>query len=136
MHRRLYRTHRWCISGFALHAPYRRIDPHPTSRFPHAMRTHLLFSALALFALAACSGPGPIAGGPCAYETDIIEATAVEVDAEGALFDSAEGEVWVPAAYLGALPEPGETLTLKRERITEGTCTPEIYSVVTPSPKD
>lgn len=95
------------------------------------MRTPLL-PALALLALAACNEPGPVVGGPCSYETSVFEATAREVGEDGALFDSAEGEVWVPADYLRTLPEPGETLTLQRERIIEGTCTPEIYSVVDP----
>lgn len=93
------------------------------------MRTHLAFT-LALLALAACENPGPMTGGPCTYETDLIEATALEVDADGALFESAEGEVWVPAEYLPALPAPGETLTLQRQRILTGTCTPQIFSVV------
>ena len=106
--------------------------PHRASLAP--MRTHLLLPALLI--LTACSPPGPVAGGPCAYETSIIEVTAVEVDEDGALFDSAEGEVWVPAQYLRALPEPGETLTLKRKRITQGTCTPEIYSVIAPTDED
>ena len=70
-------------------------------------------------------------GGPCTYETSIIEASAVTVDTDGALFDSAEGEIFVAAGDLPALPAPGETLTLQVERILEGTCTPEIVTVVT-----
>ncbi len=81
---------------------------------------------------AACEAPvpGPIVGGPCSYETTIIEAKVKETDEDGVLFEAPEGEFWVPADYLGTQPEIGETLTLQRERITEGTCTPEIYSVV------
>ncbi|WP_139068910.1 MULTISPECIES: hypothetical protein [Hyphomonas] len=95
-----------------------------------------LITGLALIAilpgLAACDlvGPGPIAGGPCSYETSIVEGTVTEVDEDGALLMGEEGEFWVTAEYLGTLPEVGDTLTLQRERITEGTCTPEIYSVV------
>ena len=83
--------------------------------------------------LTACGpiGPGPITGGPCSYETSIIEGTVTEVDEDGALFMGEEGEFWVTAEYLRELPAVGDTLTLQRERITEGTCTPEIYSVVT-----
>lgn len=86
----------------------------------------------ALSGLAACGpiGPGPITGGPCSYETSVIEGTVTEVDEDGALFMGEEGAFWVTAEYLGTLPEVGDTLTLQRERITEGTCTPEIYSVV------
>lgn len=93
------------------------------------MRTHL--AAIALIApLIACEPTPPIAGGPCSYETTIISATVTEVDEDGALFDGPEGELWVPASYLGTLPEVGETLTLKRDQITQGTCTPEMYEVV------
>jgi hypothetical protein len=81
--------------------------------------------------LAACGpiGPGPITGGPCRYETSIIEGTVTEVDEDGALFMGEEGEFWVTDDYLGTLPNVGDTLTFQRERIVEGTCTPEIYSV-------
>jgi len=85
-----------------------------------------------LASLAACGpvGPGPITGGPCSYETSIVQGTVTEVDEDGALLNGEEGEFWVTAEYLRELPEVGDTLTLQRERITEGTCTPEIYSVV------
>ncbi|MEZ6002010.1 hypothetical protein [Hyphomonas sp.] len=84
--------------------------------------------------LSACGpiGPGPITGGPCSYETSIVTGTVTEVDEDGALLTGEEGEFWVQASYLGTLPEVGDTLTLQRERITEGTCTPEIYSPVRP----
>ena len=101
------------------------------------MRNRISIALMAL-GIAACSPATPgddrgmIAGGPCSYETSIIEGTVTEVDEDGALFDGAEGEFWVTAEYLGDLPAVGDTLTLKRERITEGTCTPEIYTVVTP----
>lgn len=88
-----------------------------------------------LLALAACEETvplpdGPIAGGPCRYETSTVEGTVIEVDEDGALFTGEEGEFWVTTEYLGTLPGAGETLTLRRERIIEGTCTPEIYSVL------
>ena len=83
--------------------------------------------------LAACDpgGPGPIVGGPCSYETSIIEATVTGHDEYGTIFDGPEGEFRVSEEYLGMRPEVGETLTLKRDRITEGTCTPEMYSLAT-----
>ncbi|MDX1293855.1 MAG: hypothetical protein R3265_13670, partial [Hyphomonas sp.] len=75
--------------------------------------------------------PAPkIVGGPCSYETTILTATVAEVDEEGAVFNGPDGEFWIPTAYLGTLPDVGDTLTLKRDRITEGTCTPEMYEVV------
>ncbi|WP_339681355.1 hypothetical protein [uncultured Hyphomonas sp.] len=89
------------------------------------------FIALGLLApLMACEPTPPIVGGPCSYETSIITATVTEVDEDGALFEGPEGEFWVPGSYLGTLPTVGDTLTLKRDRITEGTCTPEMYEVV------
>ena len=85
-----------------------------------------------LMGLAACDAvpPGPITGGSCSYETSIVTGTVTETDEDGALLTGDEGEFWVPLEYLRTLPEVGETLTLQRERITEGTCTPEIYSPV------
>ena len=75
------------------------------------MRTHL--AAIALIApLIACEPTPPIVGGPCSYETTIISATVTEVDEDGALFDGPEGELWVPASYLGTLPEVGATWRL------------------------
>lgn len=91
--------------------------------------TILTLGTLAL--LTACNQPSRhMTGGPCSYETSIITATVTEVDEDGALFEGDEGEFWVSDEYLGSLPEMGDTLTLKRERIMEGTCTPEIYAVV------
>ena len=87
-------------------------------------------TTLALLTLAACGDPGPMTGGPCTYETSITPATVVTVDADGALFDSAEGEVFVAAGDLPALPAPGEPLPLQIERILTGPCTPEIVTVV------
>ena len=94
--------------------------------------TTRLALAGALAVLTACNriGPGPIAGGPCSYETSEIDATVTEVDETGALFMGPDGEFWVSDEYLGKLPAVGDTLTLKRELITEGTCTPEIYTVI------
>lgn len=90
--------------------------------------------AAPMLTLAACDHPidPHIVGGPCSYETSIVTGTVTEVDESGALLMGEEGEFWVQASHLGALPEVGDTLTLQRERITEGTCTPEIYSPVKP----
>ena len=89
----------------------------------------------ALLGLAACDpvGPGPIVGGPCSYETSVITGTVIEIDEYNARLTGDEGEFWVQLADLRTPPAVGETLTLQRERITEGTCTPEIYSVVEPA---
>ncbi|MCA8899869.1 MAG: hypothetical protein KDA53_01320 [Hyphomonas sp.] len=89
-----------------------------------------LLCAGILTGLTACEDPGPITGGPCSYETSTVTGTVTEADEDGALFEGDEGEFWVPASYLGTVPAVGDSLTLKRERIIEGTCTPEIYSVV------
>lgn len=71
-----------------------------------------------------------IVGGPCSYETDIVEATVIESDEDGALFDGPDGEFYVSKEYISPVPAFGETLTIKRERITQGTCTPEMYERV------
>ena len=95
------------------------------------MLTALILAGLTL-ALGACDRhtPGPIVGGPCSYETSIIEATVIEADEDGAVFMGPEGEFYVSDEYLRTVPDVGAILTLQRERITEGTCTPEIYTVL------
>lgn len=95
---------------------------------------HLALAA-PLLGVAACEQPitPHIVGGACSYETSIVEGTVTEVDEDGALLMGEEGEFWVQASYLHTLPEVGDTLTLQRERITEGTCTPEIYTPVKPA---
>ena len=97
------------------------------------MKRETTLATIALLTLVACNPPGPMTGGPCTYETSVIEAIAVTVDTDGAVFDSAEGEFWVSAAYLPAQPAPGETLTLQRESILTGTCTPLIFTVIEPA---
>jgi hypothetical protein len=98
------------------------------------MKRTLLATILATGALVACDHPiAPhIVGGPCSYETSVVTGTVTEVDEGGALLMGEEGEFWVSKEYLGTLPEVGDMLPLQRERITEGTCTPEIYSPIKP----
>ena len=57
--------------------------------------TRLILVGGLLGGLAACGpdDPGPIAGGPCSYETSVIEGTVTEVDEDGALFMGEEGGV-------------------------------------------
>ncbi|MEZ6013060.1 MAG: hypothetical protein R3C08_14460 [Hyphomonas sp.] len=93
-------------------------------------RISIAFMAFGVTACTPADTRGMIAGGPCSYETSVITATVTEVDENGALFTGDEGEFWVSGEYLGDLPAVGDTLTLKQERITEGTCTPEVYTVV------
>lgn len=91
-------------------------------------RPAIVVSALGL--AAACNGPGPIVGGPCSYETDIVEVTVSEVFEDGASVTGPDGEFFLSVEYVRPVPAVGETLTIRRERIIEGTCTPEIYSWV------
>jgi hypothetical protein len=95
------------------------------------MRNYL---ATAIFALvvAGCApiGQGPIAGGPCKYETSIIKGTVTGVYEDGVVLMGEEGEFRVETSDLHKQPAVGDTLTLQHERITEGTCTPDIYSEV------
>lgn len=99
------------------------------------MKTHLILSAASLLLVAAgCEdqGPGPIVGGPCSYDTEVIEATVIETGEDGATFEGPDGAFFVSGDYIDPVPAVGETLTLERDRITEGTCTPEIYRVADP----
>jgi hypothetical protein len=77
--------------------------------------TRLILVGGLLGGLAACNpvGPGPIAGGPCSYETSVIEGTVTEVDEDGALFMGEEGEFWVLGRIISAnCRTVGDTLTV------------------------
>ena len=89
----------------------------------------VIVSAGGLASLGACGAP-PVVGGPCAYETTIMNGTVIQANGDAALFETETGEMYIPAAYLDPVPLVGETLTIRRDRITEGTCTPEVFSVV------
>jgi hypothetical protein len=41
-----------------------------------------------------------------------------------------DGEFFVSSSEVRPVPEVGDVLTLKRERIVEGTCAPEMYTRV------
>ncbi len=86
--------------------------------------------------VAACSpaGPGPIAGGPCKYETSMITGTVTEVGDDNVLMMGEDGEFRVQVADFRNPPAVGDTLTLQRQLITEGTCTPEIYAETVGNP--
>ena len=93
----------------------------------------ILFPAFALAALAAaCSNPIGKVGGPCAYESSFITGTVQSADETGILVASNEGEVFVPDEYLRAPLEVGTPVTIERQRITKGTCTPEAFIVLDP----
>jgi hypothetical protein len=95
------------------------------------MRNYLATAIIALV-VAGCApvGPGPIAGGPCKYDTSIVKGTVTEVDEDGALLMGEEGAFRVEISDLLKSPAVGDTLTLQHEQITEGTCTPDIYSEI------
>lgn len=81
--------------------------------------------------LTACTG-GPIVGGPCSYEESVIEARVVGVE-DGLVEMSSAGADYtfmLDVDDFDAPPAPGTRVALRRERITEGTCTPEIYTIL------
>nr|WP_321358974.1 hypothetical protein [uncultured Hyphomonas sp.] len=98
---------------------------------PHMLVRLTLLGGL-LGGLAACGpdDPGPMVGGPCSYDKSVVEGTVIAVDEDGAQFIGEEGEFWVSDSYLGRIPAIGEKIRFQLERITEGTCTPEIYTVI------
>ena len=81
----------------------------------------------ALAAVTACQPS--IVGGPCTYETTILEGIVTESRADGVLISASGEEIYVPLEYIREPLEVDVEVTLKHQRITEGTCTPEIYSV-------
>lgn len=89
-----------------------------------------LAAVFAIAGLAGCENNGMFTGGPCVYETDIIEATVTESDEDGAYFEGPDGEFHVPERQIRPVPAVGETLAIQRERITNGSCVPTVYSSV------
>lgn len=86
-----------------------------------------VISTSVLAALTGCQ-PG-LVGGPCSYEASTLEGTVTAIRQDGALV-VASGEEWlVPQEYIREPLEIGLNVTLMREQITEGTCTPVIYTV-------
>lgn len=111
----------------------------------------ILIPAIALFA-AACGESGPdlpgedaaappppaeseaddmIAGGPCSYEETIIDAHVIAIeDGRVELAESGEQSFYIGSDAFPSMPEPGEDFTIRWESITEGTCTPDIYTII------
>lgn len=93
------------------------------------MRISLLALGL-LIPLAACDPRGPVVGGPCSYDSTVFDATVKDVDDAGIIFDGPDGEFYMSLSNVETTPSVGDTYTVKRDLITEGTCTPEIYSIM------
>lgn len=71
-----------------------------------------------------------IVGGPCSYETTELRAQVSEINPNGYVFAASDEEIHVPEEYVRMPLQLGDNVILTQERITEGTCTPVIYSVV------
>ena len=72
-----------------------------------------------------------IAGGPCAYEETIIDAHVVAIEDDRVELAMSGGEqFYIPTEDFPAPPRAGDDYTIRQELITEGTCTPEIYTVI------
>lgn len=82
--------------------------------------------------LAACEDPGMRVGGPCRYEESLVEGIVAHHEGAGFVLQTADGELFVADGNLYNVPEVGDKVTLRRQLIVSGTCTPEIFSVVEP----
>ncbi|MEQ8558817.1 MAG: hypothetical protein RIB03_10920 [Henriciella sp.] len=72
-----------------------------------------------------------VVGGPCTYEVAMLEAHVVAIDGNTVeMNDSDATPFYMSVEDFETVPEAGEDFTIKREVITEGTCTPEIYTVI------
>ncbi|WP_084397794.1 hypothetical protein [Henriciella aquimarina] len=72
-----------------------------------------------------------IAGGACSYEVAMVEAHVVAIDGDTVEMNDSDASIfYMSVDDFETMPEAGEDFTIKREMITEGTCTPEIYTVV------
>ncbi len=72
----------------------------------------------------------PIVGGPCSYEVSMLEAHVVAIEDDQVEMNDNDANVfYLQLSDFPSPPRPGDDYTIKREMITEGTCTPEIYTV-------
>lgn len=90
-----------------------------------------LFGVSAILTLGACQPTGPIVGGPCSYDTVEVDGTVSAVSEERVIVGTEGDEIAVPAEYVRSQLAVGDAVTVKIETITEGTCTPVIYTVET-----
>ena len=83
----------------------------------------------ALGLMAACSGPGPIVGGPCSYEESVFTAQPAGFTADGVQFTDPMDDTpfEIKAAAFETFPVIGTDVLIRREVITKGTCTPRLY---------
>lgn len=85
----------------------------------------------AILVVAGCSGRGPIAGGPCSYETSKFSATVMGHDADTVTLAGPGGDTFLMELRdFPAPPNAGEIVNLEKDSITSGTCTPFIYRVI------
>ena len=72
-----------------------------------------------------------IVGGPCSYDETVIEAEVIALEEDRIELARPDGEpFYMRVEDFGRAPSPGETFTILWEQITEGTCTPDIYTVM------
>lgn len=86
----------------------------------------------AMLGMAISSGcQGPAVGGPCTYDEMDFTATPTGYTETGVLFLNPHGEeIDIQKNRFETVPEAGEEVTLQVMKITSGSCTPEIYTVV------
>lgn len=71
------------------------------------------------------------AGGPCSYEETMLDAHVITVeDGQVELAETGGESFYIPLEDFDETPEAGEDFTIRWESITEGTCTPDIYTIV------
>ena len=88
-----------------------------------------LIGALGLMVAAGCQGP--VIGGPCTYDEVDFTATPTGYTETAVLFLNPHGdEIDVQKDRFETLPGEGDAVTLHMMKITSGSCTPEIYTVV------
>lgn len=73
----------------------------------------------------------PVVGGPCSYEETMIDAHVITIEDDLVELAGSDSEpFYMPVEDFPSVPEAGADYTIKAELITEGTCTPAIYTVI------
>ena len=95
------------------------------------MALNRTFSASALLVTLAACTPGPVVGGPCTYDEMDFTASPTGYTENAVLFLNPDDEEFdIQKDAFTTVPGEDDTVTIHSMRIIDGTCTPEIYTVI------
>ena len=93
---------------------------------------HTILIGMMLLAgtLGACSDIIQRDGGPCKYDTSTVTAKVIAIHDNTVEFEDEIENFTMRKTEFKTVPAVGDTLKLRRDMITEGTCNPIMYFVI------